>query len=115
MTFDMDGFKRAFEAIEVERILEFYSPDLDHIEIDEGAPPKSPRKSDRDAIRKAFIQVARAGIKLSIESPVVGSDSAACTIILTFPDKRRLVSNTIFDIKHGKIVRQHDVSVTDPE
>lgn len=111
----MDGFKRVFEAVEVDRILEFYSPNLDHIEIDAGAPPKSPRKSDRDALRKAANQIARAGIKLRIENPVVGPDSAACTIILIFPDKRRLVSNTIYDIKDGKIVRQHDVSVTDPE
>ena len=31
------------------------------------------------------------------------------------PDGRRLVSNTIYDLKGGKIVRQFDVQVMDPE
>jgi len=50
-----------------------------------------------------------------MENPVVSEDRAACTIICEFPDGRRLVSNTIYDLKNGKIIRQFDVQVTDPE
>ena len=115
MPFDMDGFKKVFEAVEVDRILEFYAADLDHIEIDQAAPPNSPRTSDLDSIREAFTQIAQAGMQLGIENPVVGDESAACTITVRFPDGRRLISNTIFNIKDEKIVRQLDVQVIDPE
>ncbi len=46
---------------------------------------------------------------------MVSSDRAACTITCEFPDGRRLVSNTIYDLKGGKIDRQLDVQVMDPE
>jgi len=45
----------------------------------------------------------------------VGTDRAACTITCEFPDGRRLLSNTIYDLRDGKIVRQLDVQVMDPE
>ena len=113
--FDIDGLKSAFEAGEVDRVLEFYSEDLEHFEIDAGAPPKSPRKSDFEHLGNALRGAAQAGIKLRMENTVVGEDRAACTITCEFPDGRRLVSNTIYDLAGGKIVRQSDVQVTDPE
>ena len=66
-------------------------------------------------IRNAIEGAAQAGIKLRMENPVVSQDRAACTITCEFPDGRRLVSNTIYDLKDGKIVRQFDVQVMDPE
>ena len=113
--FDIEALKRAFEAHQVDKVLEFYSSDLDHLEIDAGAPPKSPRRSGIDYLGDAIQGAAQAGIKLHMENPVVGEDRAACTITCEFPDGRRLVSNTIYDLKGGKIVRQFDVQVMDPE
>ena len=113
--FDIEALKRAFEAHQVDKVLEFYSSDLDHLEIDAGAPPKSPRRSGIDYLGDAIQGAAQAGIKLHMENPVVGEDRAACTITCEFPDGRRLVSNTIYDLKDGKIIRQFDVQVTDPE
>ncbi len=113
--FDIEGLKRAFEAGEADKVLEYYSDDLEHIEVDDSAPPKSPRKSGAEYIRNAIEGAAGAGIKLRMENPVVSSDRAACTITCEFPDGRRLVSNTIYDLKGGKIVRQLDVQVMDPE
>ena len=113
--FDIDALKEAFEAGDVDKVLEFYSQDLEHIEIDAGAPPKSPRTSDFEHIGTALRGAVQAGIKLRMENPVVGEDRAACTITCEFPDGRRLVSNTIYDLKDGKIIRQFDVQVTDPE
>ena len=51
--FDMEGLKKAFEAGDVDGVLEFYAEDLDHIEVDEGAPPRSPRRTGADYIRSA--------------------------------------------------------------
>jgi hypothetical protein len=112
--FDIDAFARAFEAGEVQKVLEFYSPDLEHVEVDADAPPKSPRTSDFEHIGNALRGAAQAGIKLSMENLVAGADRAACTIVCAFPDGRRLVSNTIYDIESGRIARQFDVQVTDP-
>ena len=113
--FDMEGLKKAFEDGDVDGVLEFYAEDLDHIEVDEGAPPKSPRRTGADYIRSAVGGATQAGIKLRLENPVVGTDRAACTITCEFPDGRRLLSNTIYDLRDGKIVRQFDVQVMDPE
>lgn len=113
--FDFDGFKRAFEGGEPEKILEFYSPDLEHIEIDQDAPPTSQRTSGFEEIRQAFEGIAQAGMRLGIDNVVTGEDRAACTITVEFPDHRRLLSNTIFDLQEGKIVRQLDIQVMDPE
>jgi hypothetical protein len=114
-SFDIDALKRAFEASDVDKVLEFYSPDLEHIEIDAGAPPKSPRTSDFQQIGNALRGAAQAGITLSMDNAVAGADRAAATITCVFPDGRRLVSNTIYDLKGGRIARQFDVQVTDPE
>ena len=113
--FDFEGLKRAFEAGEPEGILEFYSPDLEHIEVDQDAPPTSQRTSGFEEIRRAFEGIAQAGMRLRIDNQVIGEDRAACTITVEFPDRRRLLSNTIFDLQDGKIVRQLDIQVTDPE
>src|SRR5438876_2393113 len=113
--FDIEGLKRVFEAGDVDKVLEFYSEDLEHIEIDAGAPPNSPRTSDFEHLGNALRGAAKAGIKLRMENTVAGADRAACTITCEFPDGRRLVSNTIYDLKNGKIMRQSDVQVTDPE
>ena len=114
-TFNFDGFKRAFESGEPEKILEFYSPELEHIEIDQDAPPTSQRTSGFDEIRQAFEGIAQARMPLRIDNEVTGEDRAACTITVEFPDHRRLLSNTIFHLRDGKIVRQLDIQVTDPE
>lgn len=113
--FDIDALKDAFEAGDVDKVLGFYSQDLEHIEIDAGAPPKSPRTSDLEHIGTALRGAVQAGIKLRMENLVVGADRAACTITCEFPDGRRLLSNTIYDLADGRIARQFDVQVTDPE
>ena len=113
--FDIDGLKGAFAAGDVDGVLGFYSKDLEHVEIDAGAPPKSPRTTDFEELGKKLRGAAEAGIKLSIDNTFVAGDRAACTITCALPDGRRLVSNTIYDLEGGKIVRQFDVQVMDPQ
>jgi hypothetical protein len=113
--FDIDALRRAFEANEVDTVLTFYADRLEHIEIDAGAPPKSPRTTDKKQLRGALEGAAEGGIRLHIDNPLVGQDRAACTITCQMPDGKRLVSNTIYDLEDGKIVRQLDVQVMDPD
>jgi hypothetical protein len=113
--FDIEALKRALEARDAEQVLAFYSDDLEHVEIDAAAPPKSPRKTGIEYIRTAIEGAAQNGVMLHLDNPVVGDDRAACTITCDLPDGRRLTSNTIYELKEGKIVRQLDVQVTDPE
>src|SRR5436309_13064584 len=112
-SFDIDALKQAFEASDVDKVLDFYSPDLEHVEIDAGAPPKSPRTSDFEHIGNSLRGAVQAGIKLRMENLVAGTDRAACTITCVFPDGRRLISNTVYDLDGGRIARQFDVQVTD--
>ena len=69
--FDIEALKVAFEAREAGKVLEFYSSDLEHIEIDAGAPPNSPRKSGTEYIGNAIEGAGQAGITLHMENPVV--------------------------------------------
>jgi len=105
----------AFEALDVDALKQFYKSDVEHTEIDAGAPPRSPRTSGWDYIAGAVAGAAQAGIKIHLNNPVLGEDRVACTITCEFPDGRRMVSNTIYDLDDGKIVRQLDVQVMDPE
>jgi hypothetical protein len=113
--FDIEALKRALEARNPDQVLTFYSDDLEHLEIDAAAPPKAPRKTGIDDIRTAIEGAAQHGVALHLENAVVGRDRAACTITCDLPDGRRLTSNTIYELKEGKIVRQLDVQVTDPQ
>ena len=113
--FDIDAFKKAFEEGDVNTALTFYSDALEHVEIDAGAPPKAPRTTGVDYIRSALLGAREGGVRLHLDNAIVSGDHAACTITCDLPDGRRLVSNTIYDLKDGKIVRQLDVLVMDPE
>jgi hypothetical protein len=66
--FDIEALRSAFEANDVDKMLEFYSSELEHVEIDAGSPPGSPRTSDRD-IGNALRGAAQAGIKLRPGKP----------------------------------------------
>jgi hypothetical protein len=117
--FDIDALARAFDTGDVEDVLAFYTDPHEHVEIDADAPPNSPRtRTGADAVQymhDAFEMMANNGVKIRLENPVVGEERAACTISCNFPDGRRLLSNTIFDLKGGKISRQLDVQVADPQ
>ena len=114
--FDIAALARAFESLDVEKVLEFYSEDLEQIEMDDATPPKAPRtRSGKEFVGNVIESCAKNGVKLHMENLVVGEDRAACTITCEFPDGRRVVSNTIFDLRDGRIVRQFDVQARDPK
>ncbi|MFL5797241.1 MAG: nuclear transport factor 2 family protein [Actinomycetota bacterium] len=114
MALDIAAFKKVFETVDTEAILGFYADDVEHVEIDAEAPPRSPRVSGKDGLREAFTGIAQAGIKLRLDNALSSQERAACTITCEFPGGGTLMSNTIFEIKGDKIVRQLDIQVTDP-
>jgi hypothetical protein len=66
-------------------------------------------------MRGAMESMGKNGVTVRLENPVVGQDRAACTLSCNFPDGRRMMSNTIYELEDGKVVRQLDIQVTDPE
>src|SRR6266513_1395026 len=113
MVFDIAAFKDAFEAVDPEAILGFYADEVEHVEIDAEAPPRSPRVSGNDALRQAFAGIAQAGIRLHLDNALSSEQRAAGTITCEFPGGGNLMSNTIFAIKVGNIMSQLDIKATD--
>ena len=111
--FDFDGLKRSFESWDLEPLLALYHEDCEQIEMDEVTPPAAPRKRTKDELRQIFENGCKAGVKISVENPVVAEDRVACTFTCAFDDGRRVVANSILDLRDGQIVRQFDVQAHD--
>jgi hypothetical protein len=52
-------------------------------------------------------------VKISLDNPVTGDERCACTFTCAFDDGRRVVANSILDVRDGLIVRQFDVQARD--
>ena len=111
--YDFDLLKRSFESWDLETLSELYHEDLEQIEMDEVTPPASPRVRSKADLWQVFENGCRAGVKVSAENPVVGEDRLACTFTCAFDDGRRVVSNSIIDLRDGRIIRQFDVQARD--
>jgi ketosteroid isomerase-like protein len=111
--FDLDLLKHSFESWDLETLLDLYDDDVEQIEMDEVTPPATPRRRTKDELRQIFENGCRAGVKISLDNPVAGDERAACTFTCAFDDGRRVVANSILDIRDGRIVRQFDVQARD--
>jgi ketosteroid isomerase-like protein len=111
--FDLDLLKRSFESWDLETLLGLYDEDVEQIEMDEVTPPASPRVRSRADLRQIFENGCKAGVKISVDNEVPGGDRVACTFTCAFDDGRRVVANSILDIRDGRIVRQFDVQARD--
>jgi ketosteroid isomerase-like protein len=111
--FDFDLLKRSFESWDLEPLLDLYDDDCEQLEMDETTPPAAPRVRHKDDLRQIFQNGRNAGVKISVENPVVGEDRVACTFTCAFDDGRRIVANSIIDVRDGRIVRQFDVQARD--
>jgi ketosteroid isomerase-like protein len=111
--FDFDLLKRSFEAWDLETLSQLYHDDLEQIEMDDISQPAAPRRRTKAELWQLFENGCRAGVKVTAENPVVGEDRLACTFACHFDDGRRVVSNSIIDLRDGRIVRQFDVQARD--
>ena len=110
---DLDLLKRSFEAWDLDQLLALYAEDVEQIEMDEVTPPAAPRIRNKDELRQIFENGCRAGVKISVDNPVAGDERCACTFTCAFDDGRRIVANSILDVRDGRIVRQFDVQARD--
>jgi ketosteroid isomerase-like protein len=115
-TLDLAEFKRAYEAWDVEALLDLYSADVELVQIDRDNPPSAPRiRHGKDVFRGMFEHCAAAGVEATVDNPVAADGRAAVTVTCTFPNGRKVLANGILEIENGRIVREHDVLAGDPK
>jgi len=114
--FDVDAFKSAYEQWDIETLIGFYADDVELVQIDRDNPPRSPRvRQGKDIFRGMFEHCAGAGVKVTVENTVAGSDRAAATVTCEFPGGRKVLANSILEIEDGRIVREREVLAGDPK
>ena len=111
--FDIGLLKQSFESWDVETLLALYDDGVEQIEMDEVTPPAAPRIRNKAELRQIFENGCKAGVRISLDNPVVGDERCACTFTCAFDDGRRVVANSILDVRDGRIVRQFDVQARD--
>ena len=111
--FDIDALKRSFESWDLDALMELYADDVEQIEMDDVTPPSAPRVRTKEELAAVFGNGCRAGVKISVDNIVLGDERAACTFTCAFDDGRRVIANSILDLRDGRIVRQFDVQVRD--
>jgi ketosteroid isomerase-like protein len=115
-TFDPDEFVRAYEAWDIEDLLELYADNVELVQIDRDNPPSAPRvRHGKDVFRGMFEHCAAAGVKATVENALTGTDRAAATVTCEFPGGRKVVANGIFELDAGRIVRERQVLSGDPK
>ena len=111
--FDFAHLKRSMESWDVEALLELYADDFEQVEMDDATPPAEPRIRHKDDMAAIFRHCHDAAVKIGLDNPVVGDDRLACTITCYFDGGRRVVANSIMELRDGQIVRQLDVQARD--
>lgn len=111
---DLDTLRRGYEEWDVDALLGLYADDVELIQIDRDNPPSSPRvRRGRDVLRGMWEHCASAGVMATVANPVAGEDRAAATVTCEFPGGRKVVANTMFELRDGRIVRESHVASGD--
>jgi ketosteroid isomerase-like protein len=112
--FDLDALARGLERLDVDAVLELYADDVEQIEMDDKTPPSSPRvRHGKETIGQMLRACAENGIVLRVDNLVPGDQRAAATISCEFPGGRKVVANSILELRDDKIARQIDVQARD--
>jgi ketosteroid isomerase-like protein len=113
-SFDPEVLRRGYEEWDVEPLLALYADDVELTQIDREHPPSSPRVRNGKEVFKGMLEhCAAAGVKATVENAVASEDRAAATVTCEFPGGRRVVANSIFELRDGRIVRERDVLAGD--
>lgn len=111
--FDFDLMKQSFESWDLETLGGLYAEDLEQIEMDEVTPPAAPRVRSKQELMQIFERASKGTVRILVDNPVIGEERCACTFTCAFDDGRRVVANSMLDIRDGQIVRQFDVQARD--
>ena len=114
-TFDLEEFARAFAEWDVDALVGLYSDDVEHVELDDKTPPGAPgvRRGTQD-LERMLRHCRDQGVKASVDNLVPGTERAACTVTCVMPSGRRVVANTILELRDGLIARELQVLARDP-
>lgn len=111
---DLEALRRGYEEWDIEALLALYAEDVEQVQVDRQNPPSSPLvRRGKDVYRGAFEHCAAAGVKAIVENAVAGPDRAAATVTCEFPDGRKVINNTMLELRDGRIVREHTVASGD--
>src|SRR5690606_11079092 len=114
MAFDLEKLRRGFERWDIDALLSLFEDDAEQIQVDRDNPPSAPRRRrGKDFYRGMLSHCAAAGVKATVDHAVAGPDLAAATITCEFPGGRTVVANSIFELRDGRIVREHTVASGD--
>ena len=115
-SFDLEAFRRGYEAWDVDTLLALYADGVELIQIDRDNPPSAPRlRHGKEMFKGMFEHCAAAGVKATVENAVAGEHRAAATVTCEFPGGRKVVANGIFELEDGRIVRERQVLSGDPK
>jgi hypothetical protein len=79
-------------------------------------PPNAPRKRTKQDLVEIFERnQGGSNVKLSVENLFATDDHVAYTLTCTLPDGRRIVSNSILEIRDNQVARDLAVQARDPE
>ena len=114
--FDLEAFRRGYEEWDIEALLALYADDVELTQIDRDNPPSSPRvRSGKDVLRGMLEHCAGAGVKATVENAVAGDDRAAATVTCEFPGGRKVVANTMLELRDGRVAFERNVLAGDPK
>ena len=112
--FDFAGFRRAFEAQDVDAWAAFFAPDGQWIAYRPGKPPRAPNVMQGRAAIAEFLHRVKAGnVKLAISDEAIGPARAAFCVTCMLADGRRIIEHVIIHFAHAKITKQVDVEAWD--
>lgn len=113
-SFDLVAFQRGYEEWDIATLLECYAPDVELVQIDRDNSPSSPKiRHGREALEGMFTHCASAGVTATVEHAVTDGQRAAATVTCTFPGGRRVVANTMLELRDGQIVCERNVVIGD--
>jgi ketosteroid isomerase-like protein len=116
MAIDTQRLKDVFEKWDLAALKELYAEDFEQTEMDDVTPPNEPRKrTKQDLIEIVERNQSGSKVKLAVDNLFATDDHVAYTVTCTLPDGRRVVGNSILDIRDDKIIRETTVQAREPE
>ena len=113
-SFDPAALRRGYEAWDIAALLDLYAEDVELVQVDRDNPPSAPKlREGRQTVEGMFKHCAGAGVKATVEHGVADERRGAAAITCEFPGGRRVLCNSLFELRDGRIVRQYDVVIGD--
>ena len=112
--FDVAEYVRGYEQWDVQALLSLYDDDVELIQISHDHQPSEPKVTHGvDVLRGMFEFGATNDVTAIVENVVASDDRVAATVTCVLPNGRKIIANTILELRDGLIVREYEVEVAD--